>query len=334
MNFSKKKLFESYEDDAQQKRDDKDWELGPDCPDEGLKAHALLEWLRDNGDVQVRTPEETERLIFLKSRLEDLENSEEESNEEEIREIEEEINDLEGAIDVYDIIPEGYFYEMNEFIVPSKYGTKRRYAVGTESETRDSAEESVRQLWKEMGAEAFSSSFVSQHLDEDRVVDMAEQSLSDDLYDNPEVYLDESLRELTANQEESIRIYELRISQLRDKIYEYSESDLDLESEIEEVEEMITEMEQEIESIKDDPEGEFPEEILRDKLDELVDDVRDDPKQYLDNMGMDYNDFVDEESLISDVVDTDGYGHVLNNYDGNIDEVKVLNNLYWVMRID
>lgn len=334
MNFSKKNLFESYYDDVEERRSEREWELGPDCPDEGLKAHALLEWLRNNGDVQVRTPEQTERLDFLRSKLEELEDNEDESTEEEASEIEDEIQELESAIDVYEIIPNGNYYEMDEFVIPTIYGTKRRYAVGTESETKDSAEESVRQLWKELGPDGFSSSFLTNHLDEDKIVDMAETNYSDDIYSNPEVYLDESQRELTTNQEESIKIYELRISQLKDKIYDYSESELDLESEINELEEMISEMEDEIESIKDDPNGDFPDELIQAKIEDLVDDVRSNPQQYLDGMGMDYNDFIDEESLIEDVVDTDGYGHVLNHYDGNADEVKVLETLYWVMRID
>lgn len=334
MNFSKKNLFESYYHDAEERRSEREWELGPDCPDEGLKAHALLEWLRNNGDVQVRTPEQTERLDFLRSKLEELEDNEDESTEEEASEIEDEIQELESAIDVYEIIPNGNYYEMDEFVIPTIYGTKRRYAVGTESETKDSAEESVRQLWKELGPDGFSSSFLTNHLDEDKIVDMAETNYSDDIYSNPEVYLDESQRELTTNQEESIKIYELRISQLKDKIYDYSESELDLESEINELEEMISEMEDEIESIKDDPNGDFPDELIQAKIEDLVDDVRSNPQQYLDGMGMDYNDFIDEESLIEDVVDIDGYGHVLNHYDGNADEVKVLETLYWVMRID
>lgn len=334
MNFSKKNLFESYYDDVEERRSEREWELGPDCPDEGLKAHALLEWLRNNGDVQVRTPEQTERLDFLRSKLEELEDNGDESTEEEASEIKDEIQELESAIDVYEIIPNGNYYEMDEFVIPTIYGTKRRYAVGTESETKDSAEESVRQLWKELGPDGFSSSFLTNHLDEDKIVDMAETNYSDDIYSNPEVYLDESQRELTTNQEESIKIYELRISQLKDKIYDYSESELDLESEINELEEMISEMEDEIESIKDDPNGDFPDELIQAKIEDLVDDVRSNPQQYLDGMGMDYNDFIDEESLIEDVVDTDGYGHVLNHYDGNADEVKVLETLYWVMRID
>lgn len=333
MAFSKKNLFESFEDDAQERRNDREWELGPDCPEEGLKAHALLEWLRNNGDVSVRTPEQTERYVYLKNRLEELENSDNEESEDEISDIEKEIIDLEDAIDVYDIVPSGKFYNMDEFEVPSVYNN-RRYAVGTEYETKESAEDSVRSLWNELGTEAFSLSFIKNHLDEDKVVEMAESSFSDDVYNNPEAYFDDSMRELSSKQEETIRILELRISQLQDKLSDYSESELDLEDEIEQIEEMISELEEEIESEKDDPKGEFPDHLFQRKIEDLVDDVRDDPESYLDNLGMDISDFVDEDSLIEDVVDTDGYGHILNSYDGNADEIKVLNDFYWVMRID
>ena len=333
MSFLKNNLFESYDYESEQRRDENEWELGPNCPEEGLKAHALLDWLRDNGDVYVRTPEQTQRLNYLKERLDQITDSDAEDLADEIEEVQNEINELEDAIDVYDIKPSGSFYDMDEFEVPEKF-SGRRYAVGTEGETRESAEESVRNMIKEMGYDGFNSSFVKRHLDEDAVVSSAEDDYNNDVYDNPEAYFDDSHRELSRRQEESVEVLEQRIDRLKEKIEIYSNSDLDLEDDISEIEDLVYDLESEVDEIKDDPQGDFPDELIRAKIDDLLDDVRSDPEGYLSNMGADIHDYIDEDGFVEDVVDEDGYGHILNSYDGTADEVRVLDTTYWVFRID
>ena len=50
--------------------------------------------------------------------------------------------------------------------------------------------------------------------------------------------------------------------------------------------------------------------------------------EYLEN-----NNFIDKDSFVKDVIDTDGYG-MLSSYDGNYDVRTVKGNEYYVMRID
>jgi hypothetical protein len=50
--------------------------------------------------------------------------------------------------------------------------------------------------------------------------------------------------------------------------------------------------------------------------------------------GLDISDYINKDDFIYGVIDTDGYGHTMNGYDGSADEVYVEDNLYYVMRID
>ena len=324
--------YSDKEVEAQERRNDREWELGPECPDEGLKAHALLEWLSDTG-VDVRTPEQTERLKFLEDRLEELSNDEN-PDEDEIDELNGEIEELKNAIDVYDIIPTGHHYEMNEFEVLNAGLERRRYAVGTESETRDSAEDAVRNLIDDIGIKGFTESFARDYLDEDKIADMAHEIYSEDVYNNPDSYLNESERLLSSSQQETVSIINKRIQQIEEKIEEMEYSDEDFSEEIENFQETIDDLENELEDIKNDPQGDFPDKLMEEKIEELVDYVRRNPENYLDEMGLEWEDYIDIDDFIQGVVDADGYGHNLNSYDGDADEVKVLDKTYWVMRID
>ena len=200
-------------DEAEYRREEREWELGPDTPEVGLKAHALLDWLRSNGDVEVRTPEQTDRLNFLRNKLEELQNSEEEVDEDIINEIENEIDSLEDAIDVYDIIPSGKHYYMTEFEVEALSG--RRYAVGTNDETRNSAEDAIKSMVDDMGIDAFSPNFAKNHLDTDKIEDEARDYYEQDVYDNPDSYLDdEEDRDLSDKQIQEIAVYNKKIDEI------------------------------------------------------------------------------------------------------------------------
>ena len=319
-------------DEAQYRREEREWELGPDTPEEGLKAHALLDWLRSNGDVEVRTPEQTERLNYLKERLEELQNSEEEVDEDVINEIENEIDSLEDAIDVYDIIPSGKHYYMTEFEVEALSG--RRYAVGTSDETRNSAEDAAKSMVDDMGIDAFSPSFAKSHLDTDKIEDEARDYYDQDVYQNPDSYLNEDEdRDLSDRQIQEIAVYNKKIKQAKETI-EYLETIEGTDSKIEELTEMIDEMESEIIDIEESPQGEFNQEKIEARIEELVSDVSYHPESFLNDFGLDWKDFVDMDALIEDAIDTDGEAHFINNYDGSSDEMEVEGRTFIVMRID
>lgn len=333
------------ESEAEERRIENEWEFGPGCPDEGLKAYALLDWLVDQSDVESRTPQETARLMELKSLLEQLEEQQNELEygeddseiQEKIDEVEDEIGDLEDKIDVYHIIPTGSYYDMTEFEVIDAGLDDRRYAVGTEDEVRSSCEDRVSELIDEIGYDGFSKSFVMSHIDEDEVARYAEDYWYDDVHNNPEVYLDESTRELSSNQEREIEVLKYRIQKAQneiEKLEEIEDEDGSIQEKIEELEDLISEYDSEIVDIEDSPDGDFPDDLIQEKVDELVDDARRDPEDFINQFGLEAENFINKDSFIDDVIDTDGYGHTLNGYDGNIDEISINDTWYHVMRID
>ena len=45
-----------------------------------------------------------------------------------------------------------------------------------------------------------------------------------------------------------------------------------------------------------------------------------------------YNSYIDKDEFIQGVISADGYGNTLSSYDGNVEEVTINNQLFYVMR--
>ena len=215
----------------------------------------------------------------------------------------------------------------------------RRYAVGDEDEMQNSAYEYVENLIDDIGYEGFNKSFAQNYIDEDAVADEAERIYDDDVRDNPEVYFDDSNRELSDKQVEQINILKMRIEKNKEFVESLESQNEEYEDEetqekIDEINETIEEFENEIEEIENDPNGEFNEEMIEDKVNELVSAVRRDPEWFMSEFGLQWSDYIDKDDFIQGVIDEDGYGHTLNSYDGTADEVYVNEKLFYVMRID
>ena len=56
-------------DEAEERRLEGEWTLGPDCPEEGLKAHALLDYLVDENEVEVITNADREEIQNLENQI-------------------------------------------------------------------------------------------------------------------------------------------------------------------------------------------------------------------------------------------------------------------------
>ena len=332
--------------EAQERRLDGDWELGPDCPDEGLRAHALLNWLIENGDVDVITNEDRGEIARIENEILRLET--EYDNDEEVRTdlldeisgLEDELTELQSKIDVYNIIPVGSYYDTTQFeVIDSDEVEGREYAVGNEDEMESSAYDSVEQLIDDIGYEGFNENFVKDYIDENDVVSYAEDVFENDVRDSPESYLDDEDRNLSSDQEEQIEFYELKISKIQSTIERLEdemdgENDDDIEEKIDELNSEIDELNGEIEEIKENPDGDFPEELIENVIENRVREVRSDIIGFMEDFGLNWQDYINKEDFIKGVVDEDGYGHTLNRYDGNADEIKVMDEWYYVMRLD
>ena len=340
------RILREREVEAEERRVEGEWTLDGDCPEEGLKAHALLEFLVDNNDVEVWTNEDREEVERLQNEIERLQ-SEYDNNEDvrtdlldEISDLEDEIESLgENKMDVYNIIPTGTHYDTTEFEVINAGLDDRRYAVGNDDEMQSSCYDAVENLIDDIGYEGFNSSFARQHIDTDAVVDYAEETYDDDVRNNPDVYFDDSERLLSNEQEEKIGILKMRISQTQRLISNFEEEydgedDESIEEKIDELTDLIVEYEDEIDEIENSPEGEFPEDLIDNKVQDLVSDVRRDPEWFMNDFGLDWEHYIDKDEFIQAVIDTDGYGHTINSYDGSADEIRIQDQLFYVMRID
>ena len=336
--------------DAEERRLDGEWELGPNCPEIGLRAHALLDWLVDTSDVSALTNEDRVEIQRLKDEIERLQtqyDAEEETNIgllDEISDMEDELTELEGKIDVYNIIPEGGHYQLKSFVVINNADLDgREYAVGDNYEMQKSCEENVDALIDDVGYEGFNNGFAKSYIDTDAIEEHARDTYDNDVSENGDSYFQDSERELSDSQEERIKILESKIerenstkSQFEEMIENTEdEEEIDeLQNKIDDSIEMIEEMESEIEDIKDDPQGDFPEELIDSKVNDLVDDAVNDPEEYMNNFGLEWSEFVNKDDFIQGVIDADGFGNTISSYDGNADEVSVEGESYWVIRLN
>jgi hypothetical protein len=331
--------------EAQERRDNQEWALDENCPEEGLKAHALLNYLVENENVKVLTDEDKLEIEKIKNQVEELQaqydNDEDVRQDllDEIEQLEDELNEYDDYIDVYDLILTGLHYELTEFEVINNSDLRGyRYAAGTEDEMHKSCYEYVEGLIDDIGYRGFSDGFLDNYLDEEAVLDRAREIYQDDVYDNPDAYFDDSERQLSHDQEEKIEILRHKIEQTEEFISDLEDqaqgNEDSIEDKVDELNDTIQEMNDEIEEIEGSPEGLFPQELIDEKVDDLIDDVRRDPKWFMDDFGLEVDDYIDRDGFIEGVLDADGYGSCIGSYDGSADEVYVNKQLFYVIRID
>jgi hypothetical protein len=350
-NLRIQQILKERQDEAQERRLNGEWTLDDNCPEIGLKAHALLINLSENFDVDIITNQDIGEIARIQNEIDRLQleydNDEEVRGDllDEISELEDEITEFENKIDVYNIIPTGSFYSTSQFEVIGVPNLEdRTYAVGDEDEMQRSAYDYVDQLIDDIGYRGFNPTFAKEFIDEKAVISYAEDLYNDDVYNNTENYLDNSERNLSDEQEEKIGILNSKIEKYKSLISSFedeidndemeSENNDEIIEKIDELNDEITEMETEIQDEIENPDGSFPDDLIEDIIKKQLDEVKYDVTSFMDEWGLDWEEYVDKDEFINGVVDADGYGHTLNGYDGTAEEITVLGDLYYVMRID
>lgn len=331
---------------AQDRREEGEWDgTYENMDEEGLKAHALLDWLVDTSDVDVITNEDRAEITRLELEIDRLDQEYDNSEDPEPdlldqkSELEDELEELRNKIDVYNIIPTGDFYNLGEFEVIDSGLSDRRYAVGDEDDMQRSAYDYLDNLIDDIGFEGFNKSFAMGYLDNEAIADYAEEMYDYDVRESPESYFDEDEKQLSDRQEEDIRVARLFIERAEEQISMLEnqmdgDNDDDIQEKIDELNELIESHQDEITEIEENPDGEYPEDLIEDKVRSLVSDVRYDPEDFMESYGLEWDKFIDRDDFIQGVIDADGYGQTLNGYDGSADEVKVGDKWFYVMRID
>jgi len=328
--------------EANERRDNDEWSLDNLSEgDTGSCAHALFNFLISEGTFEEKTPENIERLQQAEAQLEVLQNrldNEENANEDtdlvsEIEALEDEITELKNLKDVYNILPVGD-YVLKEFTTTDFQG---RWKVGDSDDTEREAIRYVKDLIGDMGYEGFNESFVTEHFDEDSYKVYLREFFESDVHESPESYLDDSDRELSRGQ--VARITELKeiIQGLEFEKDSLDDEDEEYESEYERLDDEITILQEEIQEIEDDPDGDYDSDKLDDVVESRVSDYKYDAKDFHSTFfGDDFkqwivdNGFINEDEFAQAVVDSDGYGATLNNYDGSEDSISFEGETYYI----
>jgi len=203
------------------------------------------------------------------------------------------------------------------------------WVVYNNDDIHDAAKENLENLVDELGIDAFRLWVWENHIDEDA----ARRYLYDDyeylVREEPEDY--NISKELTQEQEKTINVFKQKISNLQKKLTDTSLS----QDEIDNINRQIEGAKNIIEDIEENPEGDYDEDEIESAIDSLVDDNVDNILDILKGRGFDDQaliDFVDIDGAIEYIIRSDGYGHILNGYDGKDDEYKINGIWYHVMR--
>ena len=296
MIFSKKIIIESAgdEEDAAKRRINNEWSLGPNCPEVGLQAHALYEFLISSGEVD------------------------------------------EDNFDVYNLIPEGDEYSMRIFGIINSDIDDRKYLVGDSEDTKYAAIKSTEDLLEDTGIDHFKKSDLEDHLDMEGIISYFEDVISDDAWNYPEGYLEDSDKMLSSDQKNIIELKELKVQKLKSFIESIEEKNTDksrIKNKVEELNDIIDDLRLEILSIKEDPQGDYPDHLIEQSIQDRLEDMKSNPLDYVEDWGLNLKDYVDMESLAEYIVETDGYAE-LARYDNEENEEYILGKLYYIFRID
>jgi hypothetical protein len=273
-------------------------------------------------EYEEKTPEDSQRLQDLyaeKERREQIEKeTEDDENLTELRAIDAEIEEIEGRIDIYDIIYEGRHYLLHSFKVLEHHGESRAtWAVGDEYYTEKTAVQTVENLIDDVGIDGFRGSFVENHIDEEELKDYFRGSEEDYVRENLEDFFDE----------DDFEYSDTEVQQRIDEITEMLEDSENLSQE------QYDELNEELDELKDSDKT-IPENLIEEKVESLLEDKTYDAATTIRDYGLNMQDFVDMDALIKDVVDTDGYGTTINSYDGTEDTVEFDNETYYIFQID
>jgi hypothetical protein len=183
----------------------------------------------------------------------------------------------------------------------------------------------------DVGADGFSESFIEDYLDVDAIVNMAEEDYEYQVRDYPEGYFSDEDFELTPEQERRIEELETQIENLEQEQNELDTDREDYDELYEDFQNHIDALQEELDNIEVDTEP--TEEMIENKVYELVRDVKRDPLDYLKNYGLNFKEYIDEDALAQGLVDSDGWG-IMNSYDGQYDTEEVNGVTYYIMRVN
>ena len=205
------------------------------------------------------------------------------------------------------------------------------YDVYTEDEADSAARQAVENLVDDSGMDAFSSWAFNDALDDQQWYDWLYDYYDDYIRSSPEDF--DIPLELSNQQMTQVQQLQSNIDSLNKRL----ESEDLPDEKYEEIEIKIEGLEEIIQEINDDPQGEYDESSIENEITGRVDEYKDDIFGFIDYYGSDKDfimDFIDLDKLTEIVVSSDGYGSMLNSYDGDYDTFNINGTEYYVMRVN
>ena len=198
-------------DDADQRRIDDDWNLN-DTDDTGEMAHAVFQFMVNEGDIDELDEDEIEELKSLEQKLEELQDRiDVETDADTVDELTNDYDELQYDIDelksknndVYGLIPLiGYsHYEMDTFKSIHDDTNGYTYGIGTEYEADRSLENYYDDMVDDLSN--FDRNTLSYYIDGDEVAEYFEDTIREWIYDDPDNY--DVTRYLSKSQENEIK---------------------------------------------------------------------------------------------------------------------------------
>jgi predicted nucleic acid-binding Zn-ribbon protein len=236
--------------------------------------------------------------------------------------------------DKYYIYPSGratYGYgKQYEWLGGGNGFNPKTYDVYTEDEADDAAKYAVEQMLDDMGHEAFSEWVYDDALDTQSWISWLQDFYDDYVRQDPEGY--DIPLELSQQQTRQVQQLQVTLDSLNKRL----ETEELPDDQYEQIESQIEDLEEYIQNIKDDPQGGYDESAIENEINDRVNEWEDDIKGFIGNYGYDKNfimDFIDTDSITNTVVNSDGYGSLLNSYDGDYDTYNINGTEYYVMRV-
>jgi hypothetical protein len=205
------------------------------------------------------------------------------------------------------------------------------YDVYTEDEADSAARQYVERLIDDSGMEAFSSWAFNDALDDKQWYRWLYDYYDDYVRSSPEDF--DIPLELSNQQMKQVQQLQSNIDSLNKRL----ESEDLPDEKYEEIEVKIEGLEEIIQEINDDPQGEYDESSIENEITGRVDEYQNDIFGFIDHHGSDKDfimEFIDLDKLTETVVSSDGYGSMLNSYDGDYDTFNINGTEYYVMRVN
>ena len=285
--------------DLDEKRQEGEWDV-ENGDDESERTEALYENLKQNGDVDTVEDEEGNEI----------------------------------PEDKYYIYPSGratYGYgKQYEWLGGDNGFNPNTYDVYAEDEIDSAAKQAVEQLLDDIGMDAFSEWVFDDALDTESWRSWLQDFYDDIVRDDPENY--DIPLELSQQQMKMVQQLQANIDSLNKRL---ENEDLP-DDQYEALELKIEGLEETIEEIKEDPQGGYDESAIENEINDRVSEYEDDIKGFINHYGYDKNfimDFIDTDSIVNTVISSDGYGSILNSYDGDYDTHDINGTTYYVMRV-